>query len=120
MINPEFIKLMLSNEPSIRRMVEDFAMNKYMPLMLKFIEKGKKDGYINKNISTETILIYFNILKEAKYSQTDLLIDQNQDGRRYKELATLFYYGLMGKPDWRHIKQTRLISETVKPINHAL
>lgn len=98
-INPEFLKLMLSNEPAIRQMIEDFAMNKYMPLLLGFIEKGKKEGYINKNISTETIIIYFNILKEAKYNQTELLIGNSQNDRLFKELATLFYYGLMGKPD---------------------
>lgn len=63
MMNPEFIKLMLSNEPAIRQIVEDFALNKYIPLVLEFIEKGKKEGYINRNISNETILIYFNIFK---------------------------------------------------------
>jgi AcrR family transcriptional regulator len=101
MMNPEFLKLMLSNEPVIRQTVEDFASNKYIPLVLEFIERGKKEGYINKDISNETILIYFTIFKEAKYNKPELFIGQNQSEQLYNELSTLFYYGLMGKPENR-------------------
>lgn len=99
MINPEFIKLMLSKEPMIRQMVEDFSINKYIPLMMEFLDKGKKEGYINKDISNETILIYINLFKQAKYNQPEMFLDHAQSDRLFKELTTLFYYGLMGKPE---------------------
>ncbi|MBE0466900.1 MAG: TetR/AcrR family transcriptional regulator [Candidatus Desulforudis sp.] len=95
-LNPDFLKSIMSEDPAIKEMVEDFAKYRFIPLMLNFIEKGKNDGYINKSISTEAILLYINIFKEAKRS--DMLLDQEQNQRLFKELATLFYYGLLGKP----------------------
>lgn len=95
MLNPDFLISMVSNEPEIQRIIEDFANNKYIPLIMKFIEKGKNEGYINKNISTEAILIYINAFKAVK--TPELMSGQGRNLRLFNELATLFYYGLMGK-----------------------
>ncbi|GBF32806.1 transcriptional regulator [Desulfocucumis palustris] len=98
MLNPDFLISMVSNEPGIQRIIEDFASNKLIPLLIKFIEKGKSQGHINQNISTEAILIYISAFKAVK--TPELMSDQDRNLRLFEELATLFYYGLMGKREF--------------------
>jgi hypothetical protein len=88
----------MSRDPVIRQIAEDFTKNKYIPLMLKLIEKGKAEGYIHHNISNEAILLYINMFREGKHS--DAFLDLQHSKQLFKELVTLFFYGIMGKtPD---------------------
>jgi AcrR family transcriptional regulator len=97
-LNPDFLKSMMSRDPVIRQIAEDFTKNKYIPLMLKLIEKGKAEGYIHHNISNEAILLYINMFREGKHS--DAFLDLQHSKQLFKELVTLFFYGIMGKtPD---------------------
>lgn len=95
-INPDFLKSLMSEDPIIRQLAEDFTKNKYIPLMLRLIEKGREEGYIHHNISDESILLYINMFRESKHSDTFKNFLQNK--QPFKELVTLFFYGLLGKP----------------------
>lgn len=94
-MNPDFLKTMKSEDPTIRQIAEDFTNNKYIPLILKLIEKGREEGYIQHNISNEAILIYINMFREGKRS--DSLLDLKHSRDLFKELVTLFFYGIFGK-----------------------
>ncbi|MDD4415134.1 MAG: TetR/AcrR family transcriptional regulator [Oscillospiraceae bacterium] len=95
-LNPGFIKSMMSEDPVIRQITEDFTRNRYIPLMLRLIEKGKQEGCINNSISNQTILLYINIFREGKHS--DVFPGILQSPHMLKELVTLFFYGIMGGP----------------------
>jgi AcrR family transcriptional regulator len=95
-LDPDFLKSMMSGDPVIRQMAEDFTKNKFIPLMLKLIEKGKEEGYIHHNISNEAILLYINMFRAGKHSDTFLDVEQSK--QLFKELVTLFFYGILGKP----------------------
>jgi len=95
-LNPGFIKSMMSEDPVIRQITEDFTRNRYIPLMLRLIEKGKQEGCINNSISNQTILLYINIFRESKHS--DVFPGILQSPHMLKELVTLFFYGIMGGP----------------------
>ena len=94
-MNPDFLKSMKSEDPIIRQIAEDFTKNKYIPLILTLIEKGREEGYIQHHISNEAILIYINMFREGKRSEALLNIEQSRD--LFKELVTLFFYGIFGK-----------------------
>lgn len=94
-MNPDFLKTMKSEDPTIRQIAEYFTNNKYIPLILKLIEKGREEGYIQHNISNEAILIYINMFREGKRS--DSLLDLKYSRDLFKELVTLFFYGIFGK-----------------------
>jgi AcrR family transcriptional regulator len=95
-LNPDFLKSIMSEDPIIRQIAEDFTKNKFIPLMLRLIEKGKEEGYIHHNISNEAILRYMNMFRRGK--QSDELLDFEDNPQLIKELATLFFYGVLGKP----------------------
>ncbi|TGE35562.1 TetR/AcrR family transcriptional regulator [Desulfosporosinus fructosivorans] len=96
-LNPDFLKLLMSADPAIRQMAEDFTKNKFIPLMFKLIEKGKEEGYINHSISNQAILLYINMFREGKHSDT-FLHDVEHSKQYFKELVTLFFFGILGKP----------------------
>lgn len=96
-LNPDFLRFMTSEDPVVRRIAEDFVKNKFIPLMLKLIEKGKAEGYIHHNISNEAILFYINLFRKGKHSDAFLNLDHSQ--RLFKDITTLFFYGIIGKRD---------------------
>jgi len=95
-LDPDFLESIMSEDPIIRQMAKDFTQNKFIPLMLRLIEKGKEEGYIHHNISNEAILRYINMFRRGKNS--DEFLDLKENKQLIKELATLFFYGVMGKP----------------------
>jgi len=94
-MDPDLLRLMKSEDPIIRQVTEDFSKKKYIPLILKLIEKGREEGYIRHHISNEAILIYINMFRESKRSDILLNLEQRRD--IIKELVTLFFYGIFGK-----------------------
>jgi len=94
-MNPDFLRSMKSEDPLIRQIAEDFTKNKYIPLILKLIEKGREEGYIHHHISNEAILIYINMFRKG--NRSDALLDFEQSKDLLKELVTLFFYGIFGK-----------------------
>lgn len=99
-MNPDFLKSMMSEDPILRQMSEDFTKNKYIPLLLELIEKGREEGYIHHHISNEAILIYINMFREDKRSNG--LFDIEHSRSLFKELVTLFFYGIFGKSVDKH------------------
>lgn len=94
-MNPDFLKTMKSEDPTIRQIAEDFTNKRYIPLILKLIEKGREEGYIQHNISNQAILIYINMFREGNRSDSLLNLKHSRD--LFKELVTLFFYGIFGK-----------------------
>ncbi|SCY45653.1 TetR/AcrR family transcriptional regulator [Alkaliphilus peptidifermentans] len=95
-LNSDFLKSMMSEDPILRQMAKDFADNKFIPLMMKLFENGREEGYIKHNISNEAILIYINMFREGKRS--DAFLDIGVSKHLFKELITLFFYGVLGNP----------------------
>ncbi|WP_044642797.1 TetR/AcrR family transcriptional regulator [Risungbinella massiliensis] len=93
-LNLDFIQSNVNN-PLILEFMDDFYQKKTLPLMIKMIEQGKKEGYVDQNISFDAILIYIQLFKEA-LAQPDFFAHTNQ--AVLLDLNRLFYYGLMGKP----------------------
>jgi len=92
-ISTDFIKSI--TDPAIQKLIEDWTFKKAMPAMMKFIEQGRQSGYINPQISTESIILYFQIFTEA-IQHPELIANQNKQS--IIDLGHLFFFGLMGEP----------------------
>jgi AcrR family transcriptional regulator len=97
MLNPEFLKSVMSNNEDIQRLIEDFYKNKALPGLMKIIEQGQKEGYVKEGISNEAILFYIHMFKEAT-NRSEFFSNHEQAIQMSKDLTTLFFYGLLGKP----------------------
>lgn len=97
MLNPEFLKTVMSNNEDIQRLIEDFYKNKALPGLMKIIEQGQKEGYVKEGISNDAILFYIHMFKEAT-NRPEFFSNHEQAIKLSKDLTTLFFYGLLGKP----------------------
>lgn len=82
-------------DPSLQEVIEDFANNKAIPLMMEMIEQGKAEGYVNPDLSTNAILIYIHTFSEM--TQRPELFS-NTHMNELLDLSNLFFYGLLGQP----------------------
>ncbi len=92
--NIEILKI-FDTDPEIKKMIDDFYKTRYPHIIGLFIEKGRREGYIRREISIEAAMLYLrmylNLAKEhemLKNGSKDLL----------KELFDLMLYGLAGQP----------------------
>ena len=92
---------MVSKDPGIKKFLEDFYKNKSLPMVMEIIEQGRKEGYINNNISDKTILFFMGMFWEA-INHPELFLEENKSVQL--ELSELFFYGIVG-PRWKNIRK---------------
>lgn len=92
-INNSAISKYAWSDKALRNVYEETAKSKAIPVYIKFIEQGKKEGAINKNIPTNAILAYI-LSSVAILEQSDYLKTSSE----YKMgIIRLFLYGLLGE-----------------------
>lgn len=91
----DLIQSVIIKEPKIKELVDEFYETKTLPLFMELIERGRREGYINSTISTEAILLYIDIYREA-FNRPELFSRLNHDMRL--DLTILFFFGVHGKP----------------------
>ncbi|MCC9296139.1 TetR/AcrR family transcriptional regulator [Clostridium sp. WLY-B-L2] len=94
-INLEALRTLLDIDMEIKKLADDFYKNRYPYIVGKFIEKGRREGYIRKDISTEAATIYLKMYQNV-IQQSEMMKNSNRD--LLKELYDLMLYGLAGHP----------------------
>ncbi|WP_102029222.1 TetR/AcrR family transcriptional regulator [Salirhabdus sp. Marseille-P4669] len=73
--------------------VEKLYVNEALPKLMTLFNEGRDNGYIDKNISNEAILLYLQMFKE--YMQREDV--SKKIFPLTNELTHLFFYGIAGK-----------------------
>ncbi|MDR1560260.1 MAG: TetR/AcrR family transcriptional regulator [Clostridiales bacterium] len=82
-------------DKTLRLIFQDTLKEKAMSLYTKFLETGKKEGFIDKSIPNEAILDYFMASMQI-YQRSDFIMTDSE----YKlGIMKLFLYGLIGNPN---------------------
>ena len=83
------------NDDILRQIFGEAVKEKAMSLYQNFIELGKREGVIDKDIPTEAVMCYF-MTSMSIFQRPDYLTTSND----YKMgIMKLFLYGLIGKPN---------------------
>lgn len=90
-----FFQSVFIQDPDVQEYLEDYSQTKAMPAMLDLLAQGRAEGYVNPEISTESILFYIGLIQQATLSP-GFFSEENHKTRL--DLAALFFYGLFGKP----------------------
>lgn len=93
----ELIQTALSSDPEIQQFIEQIWQREINQLMLDFYEEGKRQGYVNENLSQEGILAYTAIFRSGFMVNPSLLSELGHNTELFHELTSLYLYGLMGK-----------------------
>lgn len=87
----QFIKKYNAGVP----VLETFMQEKIMPKMMALIEEGKRDGYVDPDLSDEAVLMFIQMFRE--FMQKEEVYPHLQ--RMTGDLTKLFFYGLVGSKD---------------------
>ncbi|MFC1957538.1 TetR/AcrR family transcriptional regulator [Chloroflexota bacterium] len=94
----EFMQTIISEDPEIRHIVDSVYMTEIRQMVISFYEEGKRQGHVNPELSTETIMHYSLIVRSGMAAESILSEDPEHNRKMMQELAPLFLYGIMGKP----------------------
>lgn len=87
----QFIKKYNAGVP----VLETFMQEKIMPKMMALIEEGKRDGYVDPDLSDEAVLMFIQMFREFMQKEEVYPHLQKITG----DLTKLFFYGLVGRKD---------------------
>jgi AcrR family transcriptional regulator len=94
----EFMQTIISEDPEIRHLVDSVYLVKIRQMIFNFYEEGKRQGYVNPELSTETIIRYSLIVRSGMAAESILSENPEYNRKMMQELAPLFLYGIMGEP----------------------
>ncbi|MFC2021942.1 TetR/AcrR family transcriptional regulator [Chloroflexota bacterium] len=94
----ELLQTLISEDPEIRQLVDSVSRVEITPYVIEFYEEGKRQGYINPELSTETIMRFSEITRRGMAAESSLSEDPEYNRKLLQELIPLYLYGLMGKP----------------------
>ena len=94
----ELLQTIISEDPEIRQLVESVSQVEITPYVIEFYEEGKRQGYVNPQLSTETIMRYSEIIRKGMAAESSLSEDPEHNRKLLQELIPLYLYGILGKP----------------------
>ena len=82
---------------------KEFFEKEYMVELLRcvnvFYAEGKEQGYIDPELSTETILRYTEIIRRGLQAEAEMTTDPEYTSKLLRELTPVFLYGIMGRQE---------------------
>jgi len=87
----EFFQSAIASDPLIGRLIGEYYLTRTEPFIIRLVDNGKVEGFINPDVSTEAIKLYIRALQ-------GVLSQFNTSKKVILDLDTLFFYGLYGKP----------------------
>ncbi|MFC1899695.1 TetR/AcrR family transcriptional regulator [Chloroflexota bacterium] len=92
----ELLQTIVSN-PKVRQYVDSVYMKEMRQVIDDFYNLGKDQGYVDKELSTETLIRYSEIIRDGMAAESTLSADPERDAELFRELLPLFLYGILGK-----------------------
>ena len=91
----ELMQTVIRNYPEMEQFVEAIWQREVNQLLIDFFEEGRRQGYVNKELSEEAILVYYEIFRRGIYAKSGLVTTE-YSAKLMRELMSLFLNGLMG------------------------
>jgi len=92
------MQTIIRSDPELQQFVESLWQREVNQLTIDFFEEGKRQGYVNSELSQEAILVYYEILRRGIFASSGLT-NTEHNVKLMRELMSLFVYGLMGKSE---------------------
>lgn len=86
---------LLNSSTVIKKHIDVFNKKRYPQIVRKFIEKGRREGYIRKEVSLEAAMIYLTMYQDVLQRPE---MQKKINNELLKELLDLMIYGLAGQP----------------------
>lgn len=94
----ELMQTIISEDPEIRQLVDSVYLVEIRHSIIDFYEEGKRQGYVNPELSTDTIMRYFEIVRKGMAAASSLSANPEHNRKLLQELMPVFLYGILGTP----------------------
>jgi AcrR family transcriptional regulator len=95
----ELASMTLRDNAVTQQSVYDEFEQEAKQITLDLFEEGKKEGFLSRDISEQTLVIYLDILKSGIAANSKLYADEESYPRIVRELNELILYGLVDTGD---------------------
>ena len=96
----EFLMAATSDiDPQIKEFVENEYMVELSRCVNELYDEGRRQGYVDPGLSTETILRFTEIIRQGLQVEASLATDPGYTARLLQELAPIILYGILGKQE---------------------
>ena len=92
----ELIKTWMQNDPEMQDFMNNLYANHVMPIARNFLNEGLQQGHIDSRFSLETIMVYFEIIRQGFFNSPDLAERAQNNPALMRQLIELMTYGLNG------------------------
>ncbi|MFC1933390.1 TetR/AcrR family transcriptional regulator [Chloroflexota bacterium] len=93
----ELMQTIISGDPEIRHLLDSMLVEMRQTIV-DFYEEGKRQGDINPDLPTDTIMRYFEMVRKGVVAESVLSDDPEYNRKWLQEMMPLFLYGILGKP----------------------
>jgi AcrR family transcriptional regulator len=93
----ELVQTVLQGDVEMQKFVENALQQGGYQMTLDLFEEGKREGYVNTELSQETLIVYLEILRKGISANLNLMTNTESYTDLVRELNHLFLYGLVGK-----------------------
>ncbi|MGD9142595.1 MAG: TetR/AcrR family transcriptional regulator, partial [Dehalococcoidia bacterium] len=92
----ELIQTWMQNDPEMQDFMNNLYTNHVMPIASNFFKEGLQQGHIDNRFSLETIMVYFEIIRQGFFNNPEIAERAQNDPTMMKQLIELMTYGLNG------------------------
>lgn len=95
-LSDELPNISASEFGELAQMLESYTEDKVKRFFMKFVEAGKREGYIRLDLTEEKAMIYFTMFKNelGRHWEAD---NEDRISRSIDPLIELFFYGIAGR-----------------------
>jgi AcrR family transcriptional regulator len=95
----ELLQAVIRTDAETQRLVESIWNTEVPQVLSRFLEEGKREGYIDPELSQESFNAYVTILRNGFFNSPEIIADMARDGKLIRDLIFITAYGLDGKRD---------------------
>ena len=95
----EFALFLSSDDPYIRHFLESDYMQKATALIFRFFDEGRRQGNVNPDLKTESIIRFTELIRKGLNAENELAADPDYTLNLVKELTPLVLYGILGRAE---------------------
>lgn len=93
----QLMQTAIGDNPEMQQFIQTLWQDEVNQLIVDLVEEGKRLGYIDKEISQEALLYYFEIIRRGGLASHDLIATMKPDEKLARDINHLFLFGLIGK-----------------------
>ncbi|MFD1017642.1 TetR/AcrR family transcriptional regulator [Thalassobacillus hwangdonensis] len=98
-LDADFLKTIISDQPDINAFIQEYYFKEVMPIFMKLIENGKREGAIHPDLSPQAVMLYIDMYYQGLKNHPEIYQTKGDLERMTHEITHLFFYGLMGNQD---------------------